>query len=72
VYYRLAITIFRMSYTCSYMVFNILPTIADIVIAIVYFISAFDIYFGLIVFGTMLLYLSEYIYSLWYYVTIPQ
>ena len=44
---------------CSYVVFNILPTIADIIIAIVYFISAFDIYFGLIVFGTMATYLGE-------------
>ncbi|CAH1788119.1 unnamed protein product [Owenia fusiformis] len=41
----------------SYIVFNILPTIADIIIAIVYFTSAFNIYFGLIVFGTMALYL---------------
>ena len=44
----------------SYVIFSILPTIADILIAIVYFISAFNIYFGLIVFGTMVLYLGRY------------
>nr|XP_054767869.1 ATP-binding cassette sub-family B member 6-like [Lytechinus pictus] len=37
----------------SYIVFNILPTIADIVIAVVYFISAFNAWFGLIVFVAM-------------------
>lgn len=41
----------------SYIVFNILPTIADIVIAIVYFISAFNAWFGLIVFVAMTLYI---------------
>jgi ATP-binding cassette subfamily B (MDR/TAP) protein 6 len=37
--------------------FSILPTIVDIGIAVVYFGVAFDIYFALIVFMTMLLYL---------------
>ncbi|XP_076463743.1 ATP-binding cassette sub-family B member 6-like [Babylonia areolata] len=42
----------------SYIVFQIFPTIADIVIAIVYFITAFNYLFGLIVFASMALYLS--------------
>nr|AHK05635.1 ATP-binding cassette transporter sub-family B member 6 [Tigriopus japonicus] len=42
----------------SYLVFNILPTIVDIVIAIVYFSSAFNIWFGLIVLVTMIIYLA--------------
>ena len=44
----------------SYVVFNILPTVADILIAIIYFVSAFNIYFGLIVLATMTLYLGRY------------
>ncbi|KAJ8255193.1 hypothetical protein GJAV_G00202070 [Gymnothorax javanicus] len=42
----------------SYIVFSILPTIADIVIAIVFFISNFNAWFGLIVFICMFLYLT--------------
>lgn len=42
----------------SYIVFSIFPTIADIVIAIVYFISNFNAWFGLIVFICMALYLT--------------
>ena len=41
----------------SYLLFNIFPVIVDIIIAIVYFILAFNGYFGLIVFVTMGLYL---------------
>ena len=41
----------------SYIIFNILPTFADIGVAIVYFVIAFDAWFGLIVFITMLFYL---------------
>ncbi|CAF0928654.1 unnamed protein product [Didymodactylos carnosus] len=41
----------------NYILFNIVPTIADIIIAIAYFIIAFNIWFGIIVFATMLLYL---------------
>ena len=41
----------------SYVLFNILPTIVDIAIAVVYFIIAFDAWFGLIVFTTMVSYL---------------
>lgn len=43
----------------SYIVFSIFPTIADIVIAIVYFVSNFNAWFGLIVFVCMFLYLSK-------------
>uniref|UniRef100_A0A671MA94 ATP-binding cassette sub-family B member 6 n=1 Tax=Sinocyclocheilus anshuiensis TaxID=1608454 RepID=A0A671MA94_9TELE len=42
----------------SYIVFSIFPTIADIVIAIAYFISNFNAWFGLIVFVCMALYLT--------------
>ena len=46
-------------FACSYIVFSILPTIADILIAIVYFLSYFNAWFGLIVFVAMALYLGE-------------
>ncbi|XP_013773595.1 ATP-binding cassette sub-family B member 6, mitochondrial-like [Limulus polyphemus] len=42
----------------SYMLFNILPTVADIIIAIIYFITAFNAWFGLIMFLTMGVYLT--------------
>uniref|UniRef100_A0AAV2LAU3 ABC transmembrane type-1 domain-containing protein n=1 Tax=Knipowitschia caucasica TaxID=637954 RepID=A0AAV2LAU3_KNICA len=42
----------------SYIVFSIFPTIADIVIAIIYFITNFNAWFGLIVFVCMTLYLT--------------
>eukprot|EP00794_Sanderia_malayensis_P015285 gene15285-16862_t len=41
----------------SYILFQILPTIADIVVAVVFFATAFNGWFALIVFVTMLLYL---------------
>ncbi|CAH8498844.1 unnamed protein product [Schistosoma turkestanicum] len=41
----------------SYLVFNILPTVLDIIIGVVYFITAFNIWYGLLVFITMLIYL---------------
>lgn len=43
----------------SYILFSILPTICDIIIAIIYFVSYFNVWFGLIVFTCMVLYLSE-------------
>lgn len=43
----------------SYLLFNILPTIADIIIAIVYFATAFNPWFGLIVFITMVVYMGK-------------
>ncbi|XP_075465737.1 ATP-binding cassette sub-family B member 6 [Ascaphus truei] len=42
----------------SYIVFSIFPTIADIVIGIVYFTSSFNAWFGLIIFVCMSLYLT--------------
>ncbi|MCI4393517.1 hypothetical protein PGIGA_G00158300 [Pangasianodon gigas] len=41
-----------------YIVFSIFPTIADIIIAIIYFISNFNAWFGLIIFICMALYLT--------------
>lgn len=46
----------------SYIMFNVFPTIADIVIAIVYFVTAFNAWFGLILFVTMALYLG---FTIW-------
>lgn len=43
----------------SYLVFNILPTIIDIIVAIIYFTAAFNVWFGLIVLVTMALYLGR-------------
>ncbi|XP_038044684.1 ATP-binding cassette sub-family B member 6, mitochondrial-like isoform X1 [Patiria miniata] len=42
----------------SYIIFQIVPTIADIVVAIVYFITAFNAWFGLIVLVTMTFYIA--------------
>ncbi|KAM8933378.1 ATP-binding cassette sub-family B member 6 [Pelodytes ibericus] len=42
----------------SYIVFSILPTIADIIIGIIYFTSSFNAWFGLIIFTCMTLYLT--------------
>jgi len=42
----------------SYIVFQIFPTIIDVVIAIVYFVSFFDYIFGVIVFISMAFYLT--------------
>ncbi|XP_063984581.1 ATP-binding cassette sub-family B member 6 isoform X2 [Diachasmimorpha longicaudata] len=42
----------------NYILFSIVPTIVDILVAIVFFISAFNKWFGLIVFSTMTLYIA--------------
>ncbi|KAK2108441.1 ATP-binding cassette sub- B member 6, mitochondrial [Saguinus oedipus] len=42
----------------SYLVFNIIPTLADIIIGIIYFSMFFNAWFGLIVFLCMSLYLA--------------
>lgn len=42
----------------SYIVFSILPTCVDVIIAVLYFALAFNIWFGVIVFATMVLYLG--------------
>lgn len=44
----------------NYILFSIAPTIVDILVAIVFFISAFNWWFGLIVFVTMGLYIREF------------
>ncbi|KAG5895499.1 hypothetical protein JTB14_034815 [Gonioctena quinquepunctata] len=41
----------------NYIIFSILPTIIDIIVAVIYFIAAFNIWFGIIVFVTMILYI---------------
>ncbi|PAV86039.1 hypothetical protein WR25_26519 [Diploscapter pachys] len=41
----------------NYILFNIVPTIADIAISVVFFLSTFNLYFGILVFITMVLYL---------------
>jgi len=43
----------------NYILFSILPTIIDILVAVGYFISAFNGWFGLIVFITMSLYIGK-------------
>lgn len=43
-----------------YIVFSILPTIADIAVAIVYFVTSFNAWFGLIVFVCISAYLGKY------------
>ncbi|VDO58856.1 unnamed protein product [Schistosoma margrebowiei] len=45
----------------SYLVFNIIPTVLDIIIGVVYFVTAFNIWYGLLVFVTMLIYLIRII-----------
>ncbi|VDL62184.1 unnamed protein product [Hymenolepis diminuta] len=42
----------------SYLFFNIAPTIIDILVGIVYFITAFNFWYGLIVFLTMTFYIA--------------
>ncbi|XP_076759855.1 ABC transporter ATP-binding protein/permease Hmt-1 [Xylocopa sonorina] len=42
----------------NYILFSIVPTIVDILIAVIFFISAFNKWFGLIVFLTMVLYIA--------------
>lgn len=44
----------------NYILFSITPTIVDILVAVVFFITAFNWWFGLIVFTTMALYIREY------------
>ena len=53
-------TIFSFLLHCSYLLFNIIPTFADIGVAIVYFIVAFNGWFGLIIFLSMALYVGKF------------
>lgn len=49
-------------FSCSsYLLFTILPTFADIGVAVVYFIVAFNGWFGLLIFLTMALYIGKMI-----------
>lgn len=50
--------IFLFTVRLSYIWFSIFPVLVDIAIAIIYFCLKFDIYFGIIVFVTMVLYLA--------------
>lgn len=56
----LHITFLQFWFQSSYLVFQILPTIADILIAIAYFVTFFNYLFGLIVFISMAIYLSKF------------
>lgn len=44
----------------NYILFSITPTIVDIIVAVVFFITAFNAWFGLIVFITMILYIGKF------------
>ncbi|ALC45884.1 Hmt-1, partial [Drosophila busckii] len=43
----------------NYIVFSITPTILDLIVAVIYFIYAFDWWFGIIVFLTMIMYIAS-------------
>lgn len=45
----------------NFILFSIVPTIVDILVAVVFFIAAFNWWYGLIVFVTMFLYIGELI-----------
>ncbi|KAG8290311.1 ATP-binding cassette sub- B member 6, mitochondrial [Homalodisca vitripennis] len=42
----------------NYILFSIMPTLVDIAIAVIYFVTLFNAWFGLIVFTTMALYIA--------------
>jgi len=42
----------------NYIIFSIMPTIVDILIAVIYFLTQFNAFFALIVFATMAVYLG--------------
>lgn len=44
----------------NYILFSIVPTIVDIIVAIAFFVVAYNKWFGLIVFLTMSLYIGKY------------
>lgn len=46
----------------NYILFSILPTLVDILVAVVFFMTAFNWIFGLIVFTTMILYITMTIF----------
>lgn len=48
----------------NYILFSIAPTIIDILVAVVFFVTAFNIWFGVIVLITMALYIGKEIVEL--------
>lgn len=44
----------------NYILFSIIPTLVDIAIAVIYFVTYFNAWFGLIVFVTMALYIGKH------------
>ncbi|TPP64504.1 ATP-binding cassette sub-family B member 6 mitochondrial [Fasciola gigantica] len=48
----------------SYLVFNIIPTVLDIIIGVIYFVMVFNFWYGLLVFVTMAVYMAIPTYSL--------
>lgn len=48
----------------NYILFSILPTIVDILIAVVFFATTFNWWFGLIVFATMFFYIRKFFFGL--------
>ena len=42
----------------DYLIFNIVPTLVDVIIAITYFTTAFSAWFGLIIFLMMVIFLA--------------
>ena len=46
----------------NYIIFSIMPTVVDIIVAVFYFLVMFNGWFALIVFVTMAVYLSELSY----------
>ena len=44
----------------NYILFSIVPTIVDIIVAVAFFVVAFNKWFGLIVFLTMSLYIGKH------------
>lgn len=46
----------------NYILFSIAPTIIDIIIAVIFFVMAFNWWFGLIVFTTMSLYIGKILF----------
>lgn len=44
----------------NYILFQIVPTIIDVFVAVIFFVTAFNKWFGLIVFTTMALYIGKH------------
>ena len=57
-FWNMILTIENINYNSFFC--SIVPTVIDIVIAIVYFTAAFNYWFGIIVLATMMVYLGVY------------